>query len=59
MFVDQSPDGWIVADDTGKRAGPFTTNAAAWRWLERHNGEPTTPAEHRRDYGWRMFVNGE
>jgi hypothetical protein len=29
-----------VADDDGRRiAGPFESNAAAWRWIDRHTNE--------------------
>jgi hypothetical protein len=59
MTVDHDDRGWWVLNGNHSVAGPFQTNAAAWHWLERHNDEPITPAEHRRDYGWRMFVNGE
>lgn len=38
MFVEQSDDGWIVADHAGWRAGPFQTNAQAWS-IDRHSDE--------------------
>jgi hypothetical protein len=56
MFVEQSSDGWIVADATGKRAGPFDTNAAAWSWIDRHGDEGRDDTER---YGRiRMAFNG-
>src|SRR5262249_37305326 len=41
-----SPDAWQVIDSTGNvLAGPFKTNAAAWRWIDRQNGEPISRSE--------------
>jgi hypothetical protein len=41
-----SPNTWQVIDDTGTViAGPFKTNAAAWRWIDRQNGEPISRSE--------------
>jgi hypothetical protein len=35
-----------VADDDGKViAGPFESNAAAWRWIDRRSGEPISRKE--------------
>ncbi len=36
----------FVVDETGSVvAGPFTTNAAAWRWIDRREGEPISRSE--------------
>jgi hypothetical protein len=45
MTVEQTDNGWVVV--TGKRviAGPFESNALAWRWLDRHDGEPISRSE--------------
>ena len=56
MAVIQSENGWIVADDTGKRAGPFTTNAQAWSWIDRHSDEGLDDSE--RYSRIRMAFNG-
>ena len=35
-----------VADGDGKLiAGPFDSNALAWRWMDRHNNEPVSRTE--------------
>lgn len=31
-------------------AGPFETQAEAWRWIDRHSGEPISPAEKKSDW---------
>jgi len=30
---------WVVMADDRVVAGPFRDNAAAWSWIDRHNGE--------------------
>lgn len=42
----------------GYVAGPFATNAEAWRWIERHEGEPVSPSEKRAEFGFSRPVNG-
>lgn len=38
MSVDQDANGtWWVVDGKKKLAGPFDTNAAAFKWLDRHD----------------------
>ena len=31
-------ESWVVRDDGTILAGPFSTNAAAWAWVDRHDG---------------------
>lgn len=60
MTVRQLDSGmWAVVDRQGTVLGEFPTNAAAWRWIEREENEPLSPAEHRQNYGFRKFVNGD
>jgi hypothetical protein len=35
MRVDQTLEGWIVVGAESVLAGPFATQAEAWRWLDR------------------------
>jgi hypothetical protein len=35
MSVDQTTEGWCVVGPEGMCAGPFATQAEAWRWLDR------------------------
>lgn len=38
MRVAEQGDGWSVVDDHGDvLAGPFETNASAWRWIDRND----------------------
>jgi len=34
MSVEQVSDGWNVTGPNGMCAGPFASNAEAWRWLD-------------------------
>jgi hypothetical protein len=36
MWVEQVSDSWNVIGPKGMCAGPFITNAEAWRWLDNH-----------------------
>lgn len=40
----------VVWSDGSIAAGPFQTNAEAWRALDRFDGEPTNPAESRSEW---------
>ena len=35
MSIDQTLEGWLVTGPDGVCAGPFATEAEAWRWLDR------------------------
>jgi hypothetical protein len=35
LRVEQTLEGWIVVGAEGALAGPFATQAEAWRWLDR------------------------
>jgi hypothetical protein len=49
MTVDQINNDWFVRVNGVVVAGPFPDNAAAWRWIDRYEGEgksmPQFPAE--------------
>lgn len=49
---------WAVVDSETAIAGPFTTSAEAWRWIDRHEGEPISPAERRADWLFRKTMGG-
>jgi hypothetical protein len=46
MTVTRREDGkWAVMKDGAEVAGPFEEMAAAWRWIDRHDGEPINHSE--------------
>jgi hypothetical protein len=45
LTVTETSQGWIVADGGQIIAGPFPTNAEAWRWIDRSQGDPISRAE--------------
>lgn len=52
---------WIdYRDSRGelRHVGPFDTNAAAWRWIERHEGEPVSASEKRAEFGFTQSGRG-
>lgn len=52
MTVVQASDGggWVVVSRGETLAGPFPTNAEAWRAADRLEGSPISPAEKRSDW---------
>jgi hypothetical protein len=47
----QGTDGWYIEYDDGiTLAGPYDTNAEAWRALDRLNGEPINRREQVSDW---------
>jgi hypothetical protein len=46
MQVIETASGYAVTNNDSIIAGPFATHAAAWRWIDRHEGEPISRAEH-------------
>jgi hypothetical protein len=42
-------DGVLIADG-------FRSNAAAWRWIDRQQGEPTSRAEHLSEWVWGQML---
>jgi hypothetical protein len=51
MTVTQEENGWLVILPDGQRQ-IFPTNAAAWRWIDRHEGEPISRAENVSEWIW-------
>lgn len=44
---------YYAEDENGdKVAGPFSDNAAAWRYVDRMNGEAVSIAEKKADWAW-------
>jgi len=58
--IEQTPDGrWQVENGKGDViAGPFATNAEAWRWVDRSEGEAVSPQERKVDWLWRQQLRG-
>jgi hypothetical protein len=59
--VVQSPESqWYVRHGPDMIvAGPFTTQAEAFRWLDRDEGDPISPSERRSDWSFWKSANGE
>lgn len=49
---------WQVVAGGTVKAGPFRTMAEAWRWIDRHSGEPISPAEKRSDWSINKVSGG-
>lgn len=41
---------WFAATGEQIHAGPFTSNSEAWRWIDRHEGDPISRAEKTSDW---------
>lgn len=52
MTVENSPRGWFVMDGFSPIAGPFSSNEAAWRWIDRQEGDAVSASEKRGEYMW-------
>lgn len=52
MIPRRQDDGkYIVAAEDGTAiAGPFETHSEAYRWIDRHEGDPINPSEKAFDY---------
>jgi hypothetical protein len=46
--VIETSNGWAVVRERDRHvlADGFRTNSAAWRWIDRQDGEPISRAEH-------------
>lgn len=57
MTIVRTDDGWVVqAADLRVIAGPFATNAEAWRALDRIERQPASPQEEKTDWLWSQRV---
>lgn len=63
MIIKQNPDGtWgVYCGPKGKPdvAGPFKTNAEAWRWMDRQEGEPVSRSEKTSEWVFQKMASGE
>lgn len=60
MCVSSSEAGYVVLSDDGRQlAGPFASNAEAWRALDRLDGDPVSPAEKRTDFATSRLLRGD
>jgi len=52
---------WKVVSSTGWVAGPFDTNAEAWRWIDRNTNEGGDERDHagRQDWSIRQRLKAE
>jgi hypothetical protein len=51
----KEPDGtWVVFD--GHRWQRFQSHAAAWRWIDRHEGQPISRSEKVSDWLWHQGI---
>ena len=41
---------WFVTRGAYQLAGPFPTNAEAWRWIDRQSGSPISPSEKKTEW---------
>jgi hypothetical protein len=50
MPIEKLDRTWIVFD--GRRWQKFQSNATAWRWIDRQNGDPVSRSEVVSDWLW-------
>lgn len=50
---------WAVVSNDMVVAGPFDTNAEAWRWIDRQEGSPISRGEAVSDWIWAKQAGGE
>ena len=55
MTVREISGGWYVVEGDDVVAGPFETNAEAWRRLDRCLNEPHNAKEYRHDWASMRF----
>jgi len=58
MTVTESPNGWAVESDGVLIADGFKSNSAAWRWIDRQQGEPISRQENVAEWIWSKIVAG-
>lgn len=53
MTAVRTDDGrWQVVAGGSVLAGPFETSAEAWRWIDRHSGDPISKSEDRAQWAF-------
>jgi hypothetical protein len=45
MTVEKRGEQWWIVLPTGEPIGPFSTNADAWRYIDRQEGSPISKGE--------------
>lgn len=58
MTPKQTGDEWFVMRGDQQLAGPFKSHSEAWRWIDRHEGEPISPAEKKSDWIASKIIGG-
>ncbi|MCA0342869.1 MAG: hypothetical protein LCH99_24465 [Proteobacteria bacterium] len=58
MTPTQKDGKWFVESRAQEVAGPFDTNAEAWRWIDRHQGETLSKAEDRAEWAFKQSAGG-
>jgi hypothetical protein len=57
MTVVELDDGWAVLDEGGKHlVAGLPSNSAAWRWIDRREGDAVSANEKRHEYGWSKYT---
>lgn len=60
MTATKTADGkWAVMNGSDLLAGPFETSAEAWRWIDRHEGEPISKGESTAQWLWDKTARAE
>jgi hypothetical protein len=60
MTIERNCKGqWEVKDGTGNVLATFSSHEEAWRWFDRHAGEPISISERNYDWSFWKRVNGE
>jgi hypothetical protein len=58
MTVTETSGGWSVVA-AGVIIKTFSSNAEAWRWIDRHEGETISRSEHVSEWIWsKVSANG-
>ncbi|ASY69739.1 hypothetical protein [Sinorhizobium fredii] len=50
---------WFVFRRWEQLAGPFPSNAAAWRWIDRHEGQPISRSEKTAEWMFDKSAGGQ
>ena len=58
MTPTQKDGKWFVESRAQEVDGPFDTNAEAWRWIDRQEGQPISQAEKRAEWIFAKSAGG-
>jgi hypothetical protein len=59
LVVVRHAEQWFVIWPPKQIAGPFPTNAEAWRWADRYEGEPVSRSEQTSQWWFDTKINPE